>query len=437
MIDFIKLSIPFKYELVISDRFNPEVSYIDLEDIAKKSGIKLKANSVEWEIPVGKQDEQLRVFGLSHPWDSVPSSFSGIAMKVYAGGKLRFPCVELKCSPAKILQGHNVFGSDSLELCGFEMLACLAAGCPDLYALLDVPHTQLDWVDCTYSARTPNQRTAMQCIQALKHVRAGQIKPSLKSGCDYDTTVYWNKDSEVCERKAYIKELELDRDLASIEKKFEKIKHQKENIFTPENKQLVRRKNFLSEFLEPLRQFSVGLVRFETRLKQKKLADLGIPRLLFDAIDYQKVYEAEGKSLIHDLWLSAFKDLFKAFEGAEVNIYNSDSVHDNLKKCYFRYTPKGNISYSKADKLFDFYTLITTKGYENIRESWDGNRRTTFWRYEKDLLAAGISRQQLQGFTGGASGEVVPLVKMLEIDFSNQVPAWAPKIVSQFTELAA
>lgn len=436
MIDFAKLSIPFKYSLIRSDRFNPEVSYIDLEEIARLSGIKLKANSVEFEVAAFNEVDKVRVYGLSHPWDSVPSSFSGIAMKVYAGGKQRFPCVELKCSPAKILQGHNVFGSDDLELCCFEMLGCLASSCPDLYALLDIKHTQLDWIDCTYSAKTPTQRTAMQCIQALKHVRAGQIKPSQKSWSDYETTVYWNKDSEVCERKAYIKELELDRDLESVDRKLSKLKHH-ENMFSEENKQLVRRKKFLSEYIDRLKEFSVGLVRFETRLKQKKLADLGVPRLLFDAIIYQRNYEAGGKSLIHDLWHSAFKDLFKAFEGAEVNIYNSESVHEKLKVCYFRYTPKGNLSYSKADKLFDFYTLITTKGYENIREAWDGNRRTSFWRHEKDLIAAGISRQQLQGFTGNASCEVVPLIRMLDVDFSNQVPIWAPQIKSQFIELAA
>jgi II/X family phage/plasmid replication protein len=41
-------------------------------------------------------------------------SFTEMAFKFFHEGYY-YPYVELKCSPAKILQGHNVYGTDWIE----------------------------------------------------------------------------------------------------------------------------------------------------------------------------------------------------------------------------------------------------------------------------------------------------------------------------------
>ncbi|MGR2988999.1 phage/plasmid replication protein, II/X family, partial [Vibrio vulnificus] len=70
---------------------------------------------------------------LRHPYQSLPTSFTGMAFKIFQGTALRDACVELKASPAKILQGHNVYGSTSIVSGAYEMLMALYHAYPDFY----------------------------------------------------------------------------------------------------------------------------------------------------------------------------------------------------------------------------------------------------------------------------------------------------------------
>jgi II/X family phage/plasmid replication protein len=47
-----------------------------------------------------------------------------MAMKVFFDSSYP-PYVQIKASPAKLLQGHNVFGSDNLESGAMEMIGFL------------------------------------------------------------------------------------------------------------------------------------------------------------------------------------------------------------------------------------------------------------------------------------------------------------------------
>lgn len=441
MIDFLKLSIPFKLKYMHENPCSPDVLYIDLEQIAKLSGIRMAAYNVEFEIadandPSGLHEGQRKVSvtGLKHPWDSVPSSFTGIAMKIYAGGKLRCPCVEIKASPAKILQGHNVYGSDDLELCGFEMLCALWDSLPELADLLDLHGTELDWIDATFAATTPNQNTALQVITALKNIRSGQIRPTRKSG-DYETSVYWNEESRHCERKAYLKLTELEDDLADLQRRVERFKNAKVINANSPSIQSLKRWNELNPIVDKLKEFAAGMVRFEARAKQRYLKEFGIPRNLFDAMNFQKNYELDGKNLIADLWQKAFKDLFAAFEGSEMNVYDDLTIHEQLRLKFYSITKSGKTSYAKADRIFQFFRNVSAHGYEVVRDSYSS--RMSFWRMEQDLMAIGLGRSQLQQLTGQKATSIVPLIKMINVDFSTQRPAWAPEIVTRYEHMAA
>ncbi|MFA9617516.1 phage/plasmid replication protein, II/X family, partial [Mannheimia sp. E15BD] len=140
-------------------------------------------------------------------------------------------------------------------------------------------------------------------------------------------------------------------------------------------------------------EFSKKCVRFEARLKQRYLDKHQIPRNLFDLINYQRDYEEQGRSLIKDLWQDAFKDIIKAVGESNMNIYNRDQIQRLLRKNYFSITPKGNVSYAKADRLFSFYKNLLSDGYRETSNCMD---RKTFWRYEKDLMAVGLTKAQLQ-----------------------------------------
>ncbi|BAP79639.1 phage/plasmid replication protein gene II/Xfamily [Pseudomonas sp. MT-1] len=83
------------------------------------------------------------------------------------------------------------------------MLKWLAGSYPKLHALLDWQNAEVYCIDCTYSVRLPDSRTALQLLQALRGVSNGQTR---NRGDDYQTTAYWgSKESRLRRLKAYLK----------------------------------------------------------------------------------------------------------------------------------------------------------------------------------------------------------------------------------------
>ncbi|WP_231109578.1 phage/plasmid replication protein, II/X family, partial [Vibrio nigripulchritudo] len=125
MIDKLKISIPFKEEFTFStlqEKSGECTTYVDIKECSRR-GIGLEAKTIFFTGAVGV--EQYEVADLRHPFQSLPTHFTGMAFKIYQGTKLRNPCIELKASPAKILQGHNIYGSTSIEVGAIEMLMAL------------------------------------------------------------------------------------------------------------------------------------------------------------------------------------------------------------------------------------------------------------------------------------------------------------------------
>lgn len=407
MIDFLKLSIPFKAEHIIVCK-DGETSFLKetLIEIARRTGIKLKSSNVTFEI-----DGDLDVQELSHPYESIPSHFSSLAMKIFNGSdRMKTPpYVELKASPAKLLQGHNVFGSTNLEICAFVMLSSFIKAMPELYEMVDIEQTSVDWIDVTYSAHIDSESIQKQLISFFQNIHLGQTRRT-RHNKEYDTTAEWNSGSEHRILKVYLKGNEVQKRLQEAQHDFKK---------SPSKKYL---QNSIQVLSNPnLIEFSKKCVRFEARLKQRYLDKHQIPRNLFDLINYQRDYEEQGRSLIKDLWQDAFKDIIKAVGESNMNIYNRDQIQRLLRKNYFSITPKGNVSYAKADRLFSFYKNLLSDGY---RETLDAMPRNTFWRYEKDLMAVGLTKAQLQNLKAHERHNIIPLMKLVEIDFSCQRPDW-------------
>lgn len=445
MIDLMKLSIPFKKEYLLESSTSDYCSgvYVDLQRVASLAGLRLNAFTVEVELKERDADDDYlplpngetfehqvdeykhSVSGLTHPFESLPSYWTGVAMKIHAGGAMRLPSVEIKASPAKVLQGHNVFGSDDLELCGFELLFILAHSMPDLYEMLFIPETTLDWLDVTFSARTGSEQLALQSMNALRNISSGQMKAS-NQGRSYESTCYWNKGSRHCERKAYLKLDELKREIAELERK---ITHRSKADFIPiADWPAFRRHAILTD--ERLIQWSTGLVRFEARLKQRWLQEFGLPFRFLDAVDYQKTYENDGeKNLIADMWRASFKELTSAIKGTSMNIYHDEKIHNELKKVYFSYSRSGNITYAKANRLFGFYRRLVNEGFTAVQQTMS---KSTFNDQVRLMINIGISKDQLQQLHGEKNSNVIPLIRMIDINFGQQVPDWYEEPVSRY-----
>jgi II/X family phage/plasmid replication protein len=110
----------------------------------------------------------------------------------------------------------------------------------------------------------------------------------------------------------------------------------------------------------------------------------------------------------------------EALEGQKMNIFNDEQVHNRLKTMYGKVTPKGNVTYSKADRVFRFYRSLVSDGYLAVKESFSAPR--TFYDNLNLLLEAGFSKAQLQNLQGNGKDNVVPLLQVIEIDFSQQRP---------------
>ncbi|WP_337922176.1 phage/plasmid replication protein, II/X family, partial [Vibrio cholerae] len=82
---------------------------------------------------------------------------------------------------------------------------------PDVYEMLDVHLATLDAIDATYSARVKTELQARQVIQQLKNVSNKQMRTAVRN--EHETTVYFNKGSRHCDRKAYLKGPEFNHQL--------------------------------------------------------------------------------------------------------------------------------------------------------------------------------------------------------------------------------
>lgn len=407
MIDFLKICIQFKQsELAVCKDGETAFLKESLEVIAKRTGLKLASGNVTFEI-----DGDLDVSDLRHPYEQLPSHFSSMAMKVYTGSDnlTKMPFVELKASPAKLLQAHNVFGSTDLEVCIFEMLNTLMIARPVLYQMLAIETARVEWIDVTYSAHIESDSIQKQFISFLKNVRSGQTKMT-RFNKDYETTVNWNSGSRRRSLKVYLKGYEVQRRIDETLLELKK---------TPNKPHLLNTLKILTD--RRLTEFARKCVRFEARLMQRYLDDKQIPRNIFDLINYQKTYEKDGKNLIQDLWQDAFEDIISAIGESTMNVYNEQKIVNLLRHTYNKITPKGNVSYAKADRLYGFYERLLFKGYDEVYRNM---ARNTFKRHLDDLMAIGLTKAQLQNLKAHERHNIIPLMKVAVIDFSCQRPDW-------------
>ena len=87
---------------------------------------------------VSKTDDGQTTTGeLYHPYESLPSDYTDMAMKFYTNTMNATPYVEIKGSPLKLLQGHNVYGFECMRLAAIHMLGMLTDAFPKLLPILD------------------------------------------------------------------------------------------------------------------------------------------------------------------------------------------------------------------------------------------------------------------------------------------------------------
>lgn len=382
MIDFLELRCDFK-----SGFFNGAKDWPFLE---------LGSLGVPLEMSIDRNGEP---FNTRHPWESIPSSYEGMAFKIcdYRYTKLDDFYIILKCSPAKIMLGHNVFGSSDFKDCFLAMVELFSEAYPQVMAELDQSSWYLNHIDITYFSRASSQSQVSSFINSLHSVSYGQVK----SRTGYNGTAYFGKkNSRLKKIKVYAKHQELLANIEKIQKKPDGASFI-ESVYTP---------NLLA--------WSERMVRWELSLYHRYLERRGIDCNVIELLENKNLSE---KKLIK-LWQEGMKDLFRAFEGKEMKTINDEQVRNDLRAKYSKVTPKGNITFTAADNAFRTYLLIKEKGWLGAQSLFPGK---TFYRHVSQIHECGISRATLQNMNGLDDGSnIVPFVRFITVDFAEQFPPW-------------
>jgi II/X family phage/plasmid replication protein len=342
-----------------------------------------------------------------------------MAMKFHLQSKFGQPYVSLKCSPAKIMQGHNVFGSLDLGLCSREMMMFLYEAYPDLYECLNQELTEVAKMDITFSARLPSEHVANQVITYLKNVSSKQRKSRWNA---HLTTATWGSaQSRVMRLKAYLKAQEFQEQLD------EHIKLAKKNDLAAQR--------VVNVMCDPrLQAWTRWLLRWEATILGEWLKRQDISINLFDLVKLQRESLRKGVCVMREWWQKATSDIFQALEGQTMRTDNDDVVLSKLMISFQTVTKTGRVSNAKANHLYDFYQSLKRESISSLKIRLGQN----FFIKMRDLQSVGFSKAHLQNLKAlhEDPNNMIPILRFVEVDFSSQRPDWYVEPVSYFARAA-
>ena len=400
MNDKFEFKIPFKSDFVISTE-EGDAGVVDIKSFSLEN-LKCSISRIEGEYIVQN---------LEHPWESIPTSFTPMAVKVFKGSENYWPYVKVKASPAKVLQGHNVFGPDCPAMCGTEILISLKLGLPEVAKCLDFSYTRIVNIDCTYSIPFENSSIAQSVLEVIRNVKHKQLKFS--QGIYYET-VYFNYGSEHGCLAIYMKGQEVQKQLKDL------VRSNRDGC----NDEII---SILGD--SRLIDYAERRLRFEARLTQRKLKDMGIPTLWVNFCEYYKLEATDGRNLMRTLFWSKMRPLFEALEGSDVNVYNDDEVKTKIRAANVKVRKDGSLNYDHAMKAFITYRAIVSDGFIATKEIMS---KTTFYQHIKMIVDSGIPKAALQAIQPHSNRNVIPMVHFVKIDFDNQFPSWYEEPISKF-----
>ncbi|WP_370618342.1 phage/plasmid replication protein, II/X family [Citrobacter meridianamericanus] len=406
MFDFIGLRISFKDAYVkyswLDDRL---LGSVDLEECGKR-GVNIVPREMTWEI-----DGLHQCHNLYCPWDSLPSSFTGVAFKVFQGGGFNvLPYLEIKASPAKLAQGHNVYGSESLELGVRLMYQTLKATMPEFADMLDFPSAHVFRLDSTYSVRLPDEDALASALRALANVSNRYLRPS--RDMDFESTIYFNKAKDkpgtgrVSQTVIYSKKDEVEHQLNDLRKKAHK---ERTHRYDP----------VIEALSSPdLQNFALYLLRMETRCKTWFFQRRNVPISVTGMLDYIRGFEQEhgSGSFCRWLWREATFDLIDAISGQQLEVIHDGKIRRLLHATYDT-ERNGKKSTAKSLRLFGFYRRLVHEGYSEVKRTMG---RSSFYNAVNDVMAIGLSKAELQNLH---KGQKKPLLNLIKVDFDAQRPA--------------
>jgi len=398
MLDFLRLAIPINIAFVRSldnhHWFNGDI---------RDYGIPAATRHVS------KSDDGQTITGdLYHPYESLASDFTDMAMKFYTNTMNTPPYVEIKASPLKLLQGHNVYGFESIELGADQMLGMLIEAFPNLVPILDFEKTEVLHLDTTYLFRLPHQNMVQPVLDYMANLASGHRKARQ---IKYENYITWGNDGASVRPKAY--------------GKFEEVKSQLNKIQKQADKGCQRSKALVFAMHDAL-PFANAVLRLEARICKTYMTKNGYPTNLFELIKLQH----EQPELLLRLWHVAFDPILDTMKGKYMNFSSDGEILDLLKSKLVTYTKTGKPSYIKAMNAMKFYSLVRQMGLQATQKIYS---KAQFHKCINSLLECEISKSHLQNLAKNPNGKVIPFVRMFELKMCDQLPQDYQLPVSQYT----
>lgn len=398
MLDFLRLAIPINPAFVRSFD-NHHTFNGDIRDFGIPAATR----------HVSKTDDGQTITGdLYHPYEALPSDYTDMAVKFYTNTMNTVPYVELKASPLKLLQGHNVFGFESIELGAFHMLGMFFEAFPKLSGILDIDNTEVLCVDTTYLFRLPHQNMVQPVLDYMANLASGHRKARQ---IKYENYITWGNDGASVRPKAY--------------GKFEEVKSQLNKIQKQADKGCMRSKSLVMAMHDAL-PFANAVLRLEARICKTYLTKNGYPSNLFQLIKLQH----EQPELLLRLWHVAFDPILDTMKGKYMNFSSDGEILDLLKSKLVTYTKTNKPSYTKAQNAFKFYSLMRQVGLEATKKLYS---EAQFYKCLNSLLDCGVSKSHLQNLNKNPNGKVIPFVRMFELKMCDQQPSDYQIPVSQYS----
>ncbi|HEN9589982.1 TPA: replication protein, partial [Acinetobacter baumannii] len=308
----------------------------------------------------------------------------------------------------KLLQGHNVYGFESIELGSDHMLGMLLEAFPQLAPILDLPNTEVLHLDTTYIFRLPHQNMVQPTLDYMANLASGHRKARQ---IKYENYITWGNDGASIRPKAY--------------GKFEEVKSQLHKLQKKADKGCMRSKSLVIAMNNAL-PFANAILRLEARICKTYLTKNGYPSNLFQLIKLQH----EQPELLLRLWHVAFDPILNTMKGKYMNFANDDQLLELFKSQLVTYTKTGKPSYTKAKNAMKFYSLMRQLGWKKTVDLYN---KTTFHDALKHLLDCGISKSHLQNLAKNPDGKVIPFVRLFELKMADQLPPDYVQPVSQYT----
>lgn len=348
----------------------------------------------------------------SHIWDSIPSSLSSVAIGIFVHGNgfLQWPHVVLKSSPAKILQGHNVYGSECFKQGFFQMLMILNHKFPVLYDALDIDSAVINYIDVTYSASVPNHNNRSSIFRTLELMADKRSRIN----AEFSDYIQIGVGSAFKRKKVYYKAQEL---MADTERALK-------------SKNMVRY-NILSD--PELISFASDKLRFEGTLGKAELRRIGVPTLIKDFLKYDEwSVRTHSEPACRFLWRECFGKLLRDLGAMTITMIDDKTASELIFDKFSKIRSDGSKCQRLANSIYKTYCSIRAMGFDNIKLT------STVYKHLSYLKSIGMTRSYLRSIGQNTNVHVMPIRHIINIDFGSQVPeSFVPPLARPFLSLVS